>query len=130
VRTHWIDRKHWSHNMISEAFIVLRRLGAGKHALNSLMLKMVFCMSVSPCCYREGLSLICRGGLGVCWSLLLHLLRKWTLKDFCISSSLTKTLKESLPSLILQACRRCTDICLIQCTATSRSLWISIVHVS
>lgn len=38
-------------------------------ALNSSMLKMIFCILISLLCYRKGLSLISRGGLSVFWSL-------------------------------------------------------------
>lgn len=68
MKTHWMDVKHWIYAMLSGGFIVLRSLGAGKYALNSLMLKIFFfCVLISPC-YREDLS--------VCGSLLFHVLRK------------------------------------------------------
>lgn len=91
-------------------------------ALNSSMLKMIFCILMSPYCYRKGLSFISRRGLSVCWSLLCHLLRKWTLKDLCIFYSFSETLRECLPSQVWQGCRHRTDLSNFTCCCSQTPL--------
>lgn len=63
-----MDIKHSIHNMVSGDFIK----GVGEQgnmpALNSSMLKMVF-LYFNITFVLQGLSLISRGGLSVCWSL-------------------------------------------------------------
>lgn len=69
--------------MLSGAFIRLRSLGAMKHAL-IFLLKDGFLHLDITLLFQGGFVTCCRGGLSVCWSLLLHLVRKLTLKHFCI----------------------------------------------
>lgn len=60
MRTHWMDVNHWIYTKLSGDFIVLRSLGAGKHALNSLMLKVVFFLCLS-------ITLLLQGGSQCMW---------------------------------------------------------------
>lgn len=116
--------------MLSGPFI-LRRLQAGKRALNCLVWR---CrrpsLTSSPCSYREGLSLVCRGSLSVCWFLSFCLLRKGTWKGFCVLFCLSKTVsKDACPlSQILEGCFHHTDIWLIALSVTSRPLLIGMVY--